>query len=330
MSLVLAACALAAASQPDASSKNIVELAESEPTLLFASTVLKAAGLTRTLSGKGPFTVLAPTNGAFDTYDVNALLGDEKRLRKILEYHVVQGDLYPDTLKAGLVDSVEGDPLQVFVRGGQPWQLVGKYIGPPKSNPADVSSALKVSGYQGAPYINASNGVVYLVGGLLIPPNTTAPRIPEPAGAFSGCTQDSCIFKLTTSPTDHDFGCCGEVDAAPRMPPSIFNDTVALAEYIKITEQLSTVLRGGRMVNQGCKVVPSYVPNGTLTIDWFEGFKPWCMARCGCGGLLNPCKDVPDDPAKHTYCSLCGPKYNAPIDVQLYKVKGHQGYPQCL
>ena len=170
----------------------------------------------------------------------------------------------------------------------QPWQLAGTYIGPPKPNPLDISSALKVYGYQGAPYINASNGVVYLVGGVLMPPNTTAPRIPAPAGEFSGCTKDSCIFKLTTSPK-HGFGCCGEVDAAPRMPPSIFNDTVALAEYIQITEQLSTVLRGGRMVNQGCKVVPSYVPNGTLTIDWFEGFKPWCMARCGCGVLSKPC-----------------------------------------
>ena len=226
------------------------------------------------------------------------------------------GSLYPSNLTAGLVDSLEGLPLQVFVRGGQPWQLVGKYIGAPKSNPLDVSAALKLQGYEAASYINASNGVVYLVSGVLMPPNTTAPKIPKPAGEFSGCTKDSCIFKLTTQPKP-GMSCCGQVDAASRMPPSIFNDTVALAEYIRITEQLSLVFRGG-LINQACTVVPSYKRNGTKTIDWSEGFKPWCEARCGCGGLLNPCKDVPDDPAKHTYCSLCGPKYNGPIEVQMY------------
>lgn len=331
-SLVLAACTLAAASQPAASQKNIAELAESSPELIFLSTLLKSAGLTGALSGPGPFTVLAPRNDAFDTLDVNDLLdpANKKRLQKILEFHVVKGSLYPDTFKKGIVDTLEGAPLEVFERIDQ-GQIRGTYIGPPKTNPLDVSDAFKVRGYHASPYVNASNGVVYLVGAVILPPNTTAPKLgPKPSGEFSGCTKDSCIFKVTTKPSNFDFGCCGEVDAAPRMPPSIFNDTVALAEYVRLTEQLSgfSVLHS-RLVNQKCTVVPSYVRNGTKTYDWFEGFKPWCEARCGCGGLFHPCKDVPDEPAKHKYCSLCGPKYNAPIEVQLYKVKGHQGYPQC-
>ena len=44
----------------------------------------------------------------------------------------------------------------------------------------DVSGTLKLEGYQAASYINASNGVVYLVGGVLMPPNTTAPEFPSP------------------------------------------------------------------------------------------------------------------------------------------------------
>ena len=304
---------------------SIVELAESDPNLIFFSTLIKSAGLSKTLSGPGPFTVLAPTNGAFDKIDPNGLLdpANAKVLQKILGFHVILGSYPPSALAAAKLSSFEGDPLQILVRGsGGDWQLGGKYVGSPRPNDQDVRNTLKLTGYhsatdtqhgQGRPALNASNGVVYFVGGLLMPPNTTAPVVPQPSGAFSVCTEKSCIFKLTNTKT----GCCGQVDAAPRIPPSLFNDTVALAEYIRLTEQLSLVFRGN-LINQACTSVPSYRANGTKTIDWSQGFEPWCEARCGCGGHLKPCKDVPDDPATHTYCSLCGPKYNQPIDIQFF------------
>ncbi|NEV80362.1 fasciclin domain-containing protein, partial [Rhodopseudomonas sp. BR0C11] len=75
-------------------SKNIVENAvkSKDHTTLVAA--VKAAGLVKTLEGKGPFTVFAPTNMAFDklpagTVDTLVKPENKKQLTKILTYHVV-------------------------------------------------------------------------------------------------------------------------------------------------------------------------------------------------------------------------------------------------
>src|SRR6187402_3769924 len=47
-------------------SKNIVENAANSKDHTTLVAAVKAAGLVETLSGAGPFTVFAPTNGAFD------------------------------------------------------------------------------------------------------------------------------------------------------------------------------------------------------------------------------------------------------------------------
>ena len=76
--------------------KNIVENAmnSADHTTLVAA--VKAAGLVETLQGKGPFTVFAPTNAAFDKLPagtVETLVKPENKetLTKILTYHVVAG-----------------------------------------------------------------------------------------------------------------------------------------------------------------------------------------------------------------------------------------------
>lgn len=77
-------------------SKNIVENAvnSKEHTTLVAA--VKTAGLVETLQSKGPFTVFAPTNAAFDKLpkgSVETLLKPEniKTLQTILTYHVLAG-----------------------------------------------------------------------------------------------------------------------------------------------------------------------------------------------------------------------------------------------
>ena len=74
--------------------KNIIENAvnSADHTTLVAA--VKAAGLVETLSGKGPFTVLAPTNEAFAALPagtVDTLLKPENKemLAKILACHVI-------------------------------------------------------------------------------------------------------------------------------------------------------------------------------------------------------------------------------------------------
>ena len=51
---------------PTPAGKNIVELALATPELSVLVRALKAAGLVDTLTGKGPFTVFAPSNDAFN------------------------------------------------------------------------------------------------------------------------------------------------------------------------------------------------------------------------------------------------------------------------
>jgi len=60
---------------------------------------IEAAGLVETLKGKGPFTVFAPSNAAFDklpagTLDMLLKPENKKTLAQILTYHVLPGE-YP-------------------------------------------------------------------------------------------------------------------------------------------------------------------------------------------------------------------------------------------
>ena len=82
--------------QPMMKSKDIIDNAvnSADHTTLVAA--VKAAGLVGTLKGKGPFTVFAPTNDAFNALPagtVDTLLKPENKdtLVKVLTYHVVAG-----------------------------------------------------------------------------------------------------------------------------------------------------------------------------------------------------------------------------------------------
>ena len=75
----------------------------------------KAAGLVETLKGKGPYTVLAPTDEAFEKLPkgtVETLLKTENRdkLKQILMYHVISGNVKStDVVKLTEAASAMGD-----------------------------------------------------------------------------------------------------------------------------------------------------------------------------------------------------------------------------
>lgn len=76
--------------------KDIVDNAVNSKDHTTLVAAVKAAGLVETLKGKGPFTVFAPTNEAFDKLPkgtVETLLKPENKatLTKILTYHVLAG-----------------------------------------------------------------------------------------------------------------------------------------------------------------------------------------------------------------------------------------------
>jgi uncharacterized surface protein with fasciclin (FAS1) repeats len=112
--------------------------------------------LTETLSGKGPFTVFAPTDAAFAALPQDALqelLKPENKdiLVKILSYHVVPGNVTSSDLKSGEVKTVEGGAVNVQVDAAK-----GVVV-----NDAKVVQ----------PDIKASNGVIHAIDKVMLPPD---------------------------------------------------------------------------------------------------------------------------------------------------------------
>ena len=90
-------------------SKNIIQNAVNSKDHTTLVAAVKAAGLVDTLSGKGPFTVFAPTNEAFAKLPagtVDNLVKPENKatLTKILTCHVVAADAMSSTIKKMVAD----------------------------------------------------------------------------------------------------------------------------------------------------------------------------------------------------------------------------------
>lgn len=136
----------------------VVDVAAGNPAFSTLVTAVKAAGLAERLSGKGPFTVFAPTNEAFAALPkgtLETLLKPENRdlLRKVLTYHVVSGDVMAKDLRSGNVKTVAGSPVNVKV------QSQGITINNAKVVKADIG---------------ANNGVVHVIDRVLLPPDLTS------------------------------------------------------------------------------------------------------------------------------------------------------------
>ena len=121
---------------------------------------VKAAGLVETLKGKGPFTVFAPTNAAFDKLPkgtVETLLKPENKamLASILTYHVLSGKMSAADIKKKIKEgkgtasfkTVSGGTLMAMMQGKN-IVLKDEKGGMSKITIADV---------------NQSNGVIHVI-----------------------------------------------------------------------------------------------------------------------------------------------------------------------
>ncbi len=147
-------------------SKNIVENALNSPVHTTLVAAVKAAGLVDTLMGKGPFTVFAPTNSAFDKLPagtVETLVKPENKemLTKILTYHVVPGKMDSKKIAAAIkkgggtatLTTVSGDTLTAYM-SGQSLMLRDE-----KGGTATVTTA---NVYQ-------KNGVIHVIDTIVMP-----------------------------------------------------------------------------------------------------------------------------------------------------------------
>lgn len=146
--------------------KNIVENAVNSKDHTTLVAAVKAAGLVETLQGKGPFTVFAPVNAAFDALPagtVDTLLKPENKdqLTKILTCHVVGKDVMADAMQKMIAD--DGGKHPVPTLGG--CTLSASYengkmmLTDENGNVATVTIA----------DVKQSNGVIHVIDKVLLP-----------------------------------------------------------------------------------------------------------------------------------------------------------------
>lgn len=147
--------------------KNIVENAVNSKDHTTLVAAVKAAGLVDTLMSRGPFTVFAPTDKAFNALPagtVGTLVKPENKatLTKILTYHVVAGNMDAKMIMKAIkkgggkatLKTVSGGTLTAMMNG--PMNVV---VMDEKGNTANIST------YD----VKQSNGVIHVIDTVLMP-----------------------------------------------------------------------------------------------------------------------------------------------------------------
>ena len=140
---------------------DIVETASADENFETLVKALKSTGLTETLKGKGPYTVFAPTDAAFEALPegtVENLLKpeNEERLRAILTYHVVPAKVPAKAAsQRESAETVHGGSLDLHVHDGELMVGSAKVV---KSN------------------IMTTNGVIHAIDTVLMPSETRTGR----------------------------------------------------------------------------------------------------------------------------------------------------------
>ncbi len=151
---------------PMYSTKNIVENAVNSKDHTTLVAAVKAAGLVDTLSGKGPFTVFAPTNAAFAKLPagtVESLVKPENKatLTKILTCHVVAANALSTAINKMIADD----------KGTHPVKTVGGCVLQAKKNGNRITLTDEKGGVATVTIadVRQSNGVIHVIDNVLLP-----------------------------------------------------------------------------------------------------------------------------------------------------------------
>ena len=150
----------------------LLDLLAEDPNLVFFTNGTTTAGLSDELQSGGPFTVFAVSNVAFSEAQLVVSQMDPALVGELIDYHVVDGIFTEaDLVSAGSVVPLNGEQLSV-VQGDESIQL----------DYAPIIGEAKM----------ASNGVLYVIDTLLLPPETGSERslwsILRQDGRFSSFT----------------------------------------------------------------------------------------------------------------------------------------------
>ncbi len=161
---------------------DVVTIIEGDPLFGQLAELLDVAGLTGddALGGDGPFTVLAPTDDAFDAaFDrlgadaFNRLTSEPERLRQVLLHHVIDGRIDSADLVAGPITMLDGTTVDVDPDGPS-FTSDGTVAG--IDDPATQLD------------IVASNGVVHAIDEVLLPADLdlSDPAVATTSAVFDG------------------------------------------------------------------------------------------------------------------------------------------------
>lgn len=132
---------------------DVVQMAQANPTFSTLVGAVVSANLQGTLSGAGPFTVFAPTNDAFAAISSTVAGLSTAQLATVLTYHVLPEQVLAADIPFGVpVTTVSGQ--QITINTGTPPTITDTTATPAPIVATDV---------------RASNGVIHVVGKVLIP-----------------------------------------------------------------------------------------------------------------------------------------------------------------
>ncbi|MBD2078752.1 fasciclin domain-containing protein [Leptolyngbya sp. FACHB-17] len=130
---------------------NLLQTASEAGSFKTLVSAIDKAGIASELENDGTFTLLAPTDEAFAKLPketLNALLEDLPKLRRVLSYHILDGDVrFEDLTEIEEAPTLEGSVIAVGHQGGI------------KVNDIAVTKA----------DILADNGVIHAIDGILMP-----------------------------------------------------------------------------------------------------------------------------------------------------------------
>ena len=144
--------------------RNVVETAQADPQFSILVEAVVAADLATTLSGPGPYTVLAPTNTAFSALLAELgltkaqLLADKPLLTSVLKYHELSGTVPKASVPLGkAITTAQGSILKID-------SLPAGLVVPDGRNRTAKITATDLA---------ASNGVLHVIDKVLLPANRT-------------------------------------------------------------------------------------------------------------------------------------------------------------
>jgi len=167
---------------PALTNLTIARLAANNPNLSTFVSLLTKANLTNQLNRSGNFTVFAPTNAAFAKMNPTTLATLENNstaLKQVLQYHIVKSRVYAINFTGkGSLNTLAGVKLNYSVNA-----VAGIHV--------DNATVTQTN-------INATNGVIHLIDGVMIPPAkaTTATATASSQRGFLGLPGFEAVYAV--------------------------------------------------------------------------------------------------------------------------------------